>query len=186
VLYLNRVERDAHNGAHIRRVSVTARTHEVTRPPDYRYAGFLRADYQDVEDFAMVYLVFEDGTIADIFATEIVMGGVQNWLEVFAINHRTKCNINPIDTLGTYNPDEKELRDVYVVEKIGSKQGWTKPAPDENWMNGYVQELRQFYELIQEGRPSFSGAELGFDTAIVIYSAYLSAGVAGRMGALVV
>jgi len=129
VLYLNRVERDAHNGAHIRRVSVTARTHEVTRPPDYRYAGFLRADYQDVEDFAMVYLVFEDGTIADIFATEIVMGGVQNWLEVFAINHRTKCNINPIDTLGTYNPDEKELRDVYVVEKIGSKQGWTKPAP---------------------------------------------------------
>jgi len=59
-------------------------------------------------------------------------------------------------------------------------------GPDENWMNGYVQELRQFYELIQEGRPSFSGAELGFDTAIVIYSAYLSAGVAGRMGALVV
>ncbi|HUX20717.1 MAG TPA: Gfo/Idh/MocA family oxidoreductase [Spirochaetia bacterium] len=179
-LYLKRVEGIAHGAAPFRPVAVTARTHEITRLPSYRDAGNLRTDYRDVEDFSIVHVVFEDGTIADVFATEIVMGGVHNWLEVFANNHRTRCNINPIDALETYNPKDDQLKDVYVVEKIGTKQGWTKPAPDENWMNGYVQELRSFYDLMSRGEASFSGAELGLDTVNVIYSAYMSAEQEGR------
>ncbi len=175
VLYLKRIEGDARNGRPIRPAAVTARTHEITRLPGYRDMGFLRTAYDDVEDFALLHVTFDDGTVADVFASEIVMGGVHNWLEVFANNHRTRCNINPIDAVETYNPSDQQLRDVYVVEKIGTKQGWTKPAPDENWMNGYVQELRSFYGSIRANEPSFSNAELGFDTTNVIYSAYLSA-----------
>lgn len=175
VLYLKRIEGVARIGKPIRPASVTARTHEITRLPAYEDRGHLRTDYTDVEDFAMIHLVFEDGMVADVFSSEIVMGGVHNWLEVFANNHRTRCNINPIDGLETYNPVDSQFEDIYVVEKIGTKQGWTKPAPDENWMNGYVQELRSFYTLIRDGSPSFSSAELGFDTVNVIYSAYLSA-----------
>lgn len=174
-LYLKRIEGEAHGGGIIRPVSVSARTHELTRLPSYRDAGFLRTSYSDVEDFAAIHLLFEDGTVADVFASEIVLGGVHNWLEVAANNHRTRCNINPIDALATYNPKEEQLRDVYLVEKIGTKQGWSNPAPDENWMNGYVGEMRTFYRLIEEHRPSFSNAGLGFDTVNVIYSAYLSA-----------
>jgi hypothetical protein len=37
--------------------------------------------------------------IADIFASELVMGGVHNWLEIFANNHRTRCN-QKIENLG--------------------------------------------------------------------------------------
>lgn len=179
-LYLKRIEGIAHSGTPIRPAAVTARTHEITRLPAYRDAGYLRTDYRDVEDFSIVHVVFEDGTVADVFATEIVMGGVHNWLEVFANNHRTRCNINPIDALETYNPKDDQLKDVYVVEKIGTKQGWSKPAPDENWMNGYVQELRSFYDLMSRGEASFSGAELGLDTVNVIYSAYISAEHRGR------
>ncbi|WP_455383611.1 Gfo/Idh/MocA family protein [Salinispira pacifica] len=175
VLYLKRIEGITRDGRPIRPVSVTARTHEITRLPAYRDSGFLRTDYHDVEDFAVVHLVFDDGMIADVFSSEIVLGGVHNWLEVFANNHRTRCNINPIDGLETYNPAEKQFDDVYVVEKIGTKQGWSRPAPDENWMNGYVQELRSFYTSMNNDEPSFSGAELGYDTVSVIYSAYLSA-----------
>jgi len=43
-----------------------------------------------------------------------------------------------------YNPKEEQLADVYLVEKIGTKQGWSTPAPDENFMFGYPQEIQDF------------------------------------------
>ncbi|MDE0229334.1 MAG: hypothetical protein OXJ62_10845 [Spirochaetaceae bacterium] len=123
--------------------------HALTRLPGYRDAGHLRADYEEIEDCGALHVTFADGTVADVFASEIVLGGVYNWLEVFANNHRTRCNLNPIDALHTYNPVEEQLDDVYVVEKIGTKQGWSQPAPDEDWMHGYQQELAHFYECFR-------------------------------------
>ena len=180
VLYLKRVEGLTKSGVPIRPQGVSARTHELTRLPTYEDSGHLRTDYTDVEDYGFLHVVFEDGTVADVFSSEIVLGGVHNWLEVFANNHRTRCNINPIDSLETYNPVESQFDDIYVVEKIGTKQGWTRPAPDENWMSGYVQELTSFYECIRNGSTSYCSAELGYDTVSVIYSAYLSAEGGGR------
>ncbi len=175
VLYLKRIEGLERRGEPIRPVSVTARVHEITRLPGYEDKGNLRTSYTDVEDFGMMHIVFDDGTIADVLASELVMGGVHNWLEVFANNHRTRCNINPIDGLETYNPVEEQFKDIYVVEKTGTKQGWSKPAPDEHWMNGYVQELAEFYGCMGSGTACPSGGQLGYDTVSVIYSAYLSA-----------
>jgi predicted dehydrogenase len=175
VLYLKRIEGMTRNGSPIRPATVSARVHEITRLPAYEDKGHLRTAYDDVEDYGLMHLAFADGTVADVLSTELVMGGVHNWLEVVANNHRTRCNINPIDSLETYNPVDSQFRDVYVVEKTGTKQGWSKPAPDEHWMNGYVQELAEFYRCMAEDRPSFSGGELGYDTVSVIYSAYLSA-----------
>jgi len=175
VLYLKRMEGLTRAGQPIRPAAVSARVHALTRLPGYEDRGHLRTDYHDVEDWGLMHVSFEDGTVADVFSSEVVMGGVHNWLEVFANNHRTRCNINPMDGLETYNPVEAQFADLYVVEKIGTKQGWSKPAPDEHWMNGYVQELTEFYRCMSEGRPSFAGAQLGYDTVSVIYSAYLSA-----------
>jgi predicted dehydrogenase len=174
-LYLKRLEGQTRSGKPIRPQSVSARTHDITRLPGYEDKGYLRTDYADVEDFGLMHVVFEDGTIADIFSSELALGGVHNWLEVMANNHRSRCNINPIDAVETYNPSEAQFKDVYVVEKIGTKQGWSKPAPDENWMNGYVQELASFYRSIQTGEAPFAGSELGYDTVAVIYAAYVSA-----------
>ena len=67
-----------------------------------------------------------------------------------------------------------------LVEKTGTKQGWSKPAPDEHWMNGYVQELGEFYRCMDEGKPSFCDGALGYDTVSAIYSAYLSAERGGQ------
>lgn len=175
VLYLKRVEGAARNGAPIRPVGVTSRTHELTRLPSYDDRGFLRTDYKDIEDYGLMHVIFDDGTVADVISSEVVLGGVYNWIEVFANNHRTRCNINPIDALTTYNPKEEQFKDVYVVEKIGTKQGWSNPVPDENWMNGYVQELRYFYGCIANNEVPVAFSEIGYDTVDVIYSSYLSA-----------
>ena len=174
-LYLKRVEGGANSHKPIRPATVSARTHEITRMKNFRDAGFLRTTYDDVEDYGQMHITFEDGTVADIFTSELVMGGVHNWLEVFANNHRTRCNLNPIDALETYNPREEQLKDVYVTEKLGTKQGWSNPAPDEDWQHGYPQEFQDFMECVYYDREPLSGAELARDTIAVLYSAYLSA-----------
>ncbi len=174
-LYLKRAEGEARNGKAIRPATVSARTHEITRLKNFRDAGFLRTDYDDVEDYAQAHITFDDGTVADIFTSELVLGGVHNWLEVFSNNHRTRCNLNPTDALETYNPKEELLKDVYIVEKTGTKQGWSRPAPDEDWQHGYPQEFQDFMEAVAQGREPLSGGELARDTVAVLYSGYLSA-----------
>ncbi len=180
ILFLKEEEGRATGGAPIRPATVSARVHALTRLPGYRDAGYLRSDYEEIEDCGSLHVTFADGTVADVFASEIVLGGVYNWLEVFANNHRTRCNLNPIDALHTYNPREEQLDDVYVVEKIGTKQGWSQPAPDEDWMHGYPQELAHFYECFANGVAPQCGAELGFVTTAVLYAAYRSAEEGGR------
>jgi predicted dehydrogenase len=174
-LYLKRAEGEARDGVPIVPATVSARTHEITRLETFRDEGFLRTGYTDVEDYGQMHITFSDGTVADIFSSELVLGGVHSWLEVFANNHRTRCNLIPVDALQTFNPREDILKDVYITEKLGTKQGWSHPAPDEDWQNGYHHEFQDFMECIDQGREPLSGAELGRDSIAVLYSAYLSA-----------
>jgi predicted dehydrogenase len=175
ILYLKQVEGMTHDGKAIRPRTVSGRTHEITRNPRYMDRGFLRTDYKDVEDYCQMHVVFEDGMVADVFSSEIVMGGVHNWLEIFANNHRTRCNLSPINAVELYNPREDQLCDVYVVEKTGTKQGWSTPAPDESFMFGYAQEMQDFMEAIATGRAPKSGMLAASDAVGVLYAAYLSA-----------
>ncbi|MDP6389350.1 MAG: Gfo/Idh/MocA family oxidoreductase [Alphaproteobacteria bacterium] len=174
-LYLKRVEGRARSGRPIRPAAVSARTHDLTRIDDYVDQGHLRTDYHDVEDFSATHVVFEDGTAADIFASEIVMGGIHNWLEVVANNHRAVCNINPNTAMQTYNPEDAQFQDIYVVEKIGTKQGWSPTAPDEDHTTGFPQEIEAFYRAIATGNPPESDSRLAADCISTVYSAYLSA-----------
>ncbi len=178
-LYLKRVEGRHRLGQPIRPAAVSARVHDITRLDAYVDRGHLRTDYDDVEDFSALHIVFEDGTIADIFASDIVMGGIHNWLEVVANNHRAVCNINPNTAMQTYNPVEAQFDDIYVVEKIGTKQGWAPTAPDEDFITGFPQEVEAFYRAAASGRPPESDGRLAADCISTVYSAYLSAARAG-------
>ncbi|MBL7134289.1 MAG: gfo/Idh/MocA family oxidoreductase, partial [Phycisphaerae bacterium] len=75
----------------------------------------------------------------------------------------------------TYNADEENFKDIYVVEKIGSKQGWSNPSPDEDWFTGYPQEIEAFYRTATLGEPVESDSRLAANTISTIYSAYVSA-----------
>ncbi len=174
-LYLKRVEGRSRLGRAIRPVAVSARTHAITRLPTFQDLGHIRCDYHDIDDFSMIHIEFDDGMIATVFASDIVLGGVHNWLEVCANNHRALCNINPNTAMMTYNAKEEYFRDIYTVEKIGTKQGWTGTSPDEDWMTGYPQELEAFYRTIAYGEPLESDSRLAADAISTIYSAYVSA-----------
>lgn len=181
-LYLKRVEGIARDGVPLRPKTISARAHAMTRLPSFRDEGHIRRDYYDIDDFAMMHVEFDDGTVASIFTSDIVLGGIHNWLEVCANNHRTICNINPNTAMQTYNPVEENFKDIYVLEKIGTKQGWACTSPDEDWFTGYPQEIEAFYRTIAYGEPAESDSLLAADSISAIYSAYLSS---DRKGAAV-
>jgi predicted dehydrogenase len=174
-LFLKQVEGRARTGKAIRPLSVSARTHAVTRMKGYNDEKHLRTTYKDIEDFAVIHVIFEDGTFADVFASELVMGGVNNRMEIHSSNHRTICNISPNNAMQTYTPDEKYFRDVYIVEKTETKQGWSSVSPDEAWFTGYQHEMEAFYRAAAFGEPVESNSILAADTISTIYSGYLSA-----------
>lgn len=179
-LYLKRVEGLARQNCPIRPKTVSCRTHAVTRNPCFINQGYLRTDYKDIEDFVQVHITFDDGMLADIFSCELVMGGVHNWMEIYCNNHRMRCNINPTDANVLYNPVAKQLEHVYLTEKLGTKQGWSFPSPDENWMTGYPQELQDFMECLRDDREPQSDAILAADTVSTLYAAYVAAQNQGR------
>ena len=174
-LYLKRVEGNTRSGKPIHPKVVSARTAALTRLKNFEDKGHIRADYHDIEDFSVMHVTFEDGTIADIFASDIILGGIHNWLQVAANNHRTICNINPNTAIQTYNPVDVYFKDIYVVEKTGTKQGWSNPSPDEDWFTGYHQEMEAFYRTIAYGDPLETNSSLAADAVSTIYSAYVSA-----------
>ena len=174
-LYLKRVEGRARDGEPIKPKSVTARAHAITRLPSFLDAGHIRCDYFDIDDFSMMHVEFTDGTLATVFASDIILGGIHNWLEVAANNHRTVCSINPNTAVQTYNPKGERYADIYTVEKIETKEGWTAMSPDEDWATGYPQEIEAFYRTIAYGDEPESDSHLAADTISTIYSAYLSA-----------
>ncbi len=179
-LYLKQVEGRARDGRPLRPARVSCRVHEITRLPGFRDRGFLRTDYDDVEDYSALHVTFDDGTVADVFATELVLGGVHNWLDVFANNHRTSCRLNPVNLLDTYNPEAAQFREVYVVEKTGTKEGWSHPAADEEWQQGFYAELQDVVECCVGGRRPQSGALLAHDTVAALYAGYVSAERGGQ------
>jgi predicted dehydrogenase len=174
-IYLKHVEGRVKNGHPIRPKSISARTHAITRLPSFEDKGHLKSSYTDIEDFAMLHITFDDGTIATIFASELVLGGVHNWLEVNANNHRTICNINPNNSMQSYTPSEEYYKDIYVVEKTETKQGWSSISPDEDWYTGYQHEMDAFYRSAAFNEPVESNSKLAADVITTIYTGYVSA-----------
>ena len=174
MLYLKRVEGLARQGSPIRPVRVSARTHQITRLPGYRDLHLIRTDYHDVEDYGFMHVVFADGTIGDVITSELSLGGIYDFLEVFANNHRTRCHISPVRLVDTYNPRGEQYKDIYLIEKASTQEGWSQAAPDENLTMGYQQELQDFAACVAGGRRPQADLDLAIDTTATIYAAYLS------------
>ena len=180
ILYLKRIEGLARNGTPIRPVAVSARTHSITKLAAFEDKGFLRTKYHDTEDYSFLHVIFEDGTVADITASELVLGGVYDFVEVFANNHRTRCRISPVGVVDLYSPSHAEFKDVSLVEKITTNEGWIPASPDEGWSNGQVRELDDFLAAFRGCYAPQSDLDLAIDITLSLYAGYVSADDKGR------
>jgi predicted dehydrogenase len=175
VLQLKRHEGQTRRGRPILPVSVLADTARLTALPDV--AGrtpFLRAAPEDVEDWAVAIVTFDDGTKATVHSNDVTLGGVRNVVTAYLTNGVLQANITPSTTVMAYAPDPSVWGDEYISEKVETKAGWQFPAPEEDWMRGYPQELEDFVDAIGERREPLSGGALARDVVEVIYAGYLS------------
>jgi len=130
---------------------------------------------EDVEDYAAVTVTFSDGTKCLTIASDTVLGGSKNYIEVFSNDSALVCNITPTDILNTYFLDEDGLEDVYLAEMLPSKLGWNKSFVSDEVIRGYMGELQDFMEAVAYDREPASGFDIAFDTTKIMYAAYLSA-----------
>jgi predicted dehydrogenase len=136
---------------------------------------YLRTGWRDVEDWGIIVVKFEDGSVAEVKAADTTLGGVHNYLEAYLSNARIRANINPNDSCVAYAPEAEIFEPEYISEKIETKGGWTFPSPDEDWHQGYPQEVADFVAAIIENREPISGAALAREVTLVLYAAYVSA-----------
>ena len=182
VLHLKHHEGLRRHGRPIRARSVIADVAQLTRLPDV--AGrtpHLRTAVDDVEDWSVAVVTFEDGTKATVHSNDITLGGVRNVVTAYLTNAVVQANITPNTTVAAYAPDAAVWGDEYISEKVETKAGWQFPSPEEDWMRGYPQELADFADAIRDRREPLSGGLLAREVVEVIYAGYLSAASGRRV-----
>ena len=147
-------------------------THQILYAADHRVG---------CEDWATMVVGFDDGSVAQISAADTVIGGIQNLMSVYAKRATVHVNINPNSAVLSYAPDTEAFSREYLREKAETTAGWQFTNPDEDWMNGFPNEIQDFCESVATGREPLSGSALGRDVVAVCYSAYLSAATGKRV-----
>lgn len=130
---------------------------------------------EDVEDYAAVTVTFSDGTKCLTIASDTVLGGSKNYIELYSNDSALVCNITPPDILQTYFLDEEGIEDVYLSEMLPSKLGWNKAFVSDEVIRGYMGELQDFMEAVAYDREPASGFDLAYETTKIMYAAYQSA-----------
>jgi predicted dehydrogenase len=182
VLHLKHHEGMRRHGRPIRARSVFADVAQLmTLPAVAGHARYITSKAEDVEDWSVAVITFEDGTKATVHSNDTTLGGVRNTVTAYLTNAVIQANINPNTAVTAYAPEAAVWGDEYITEKVETKGGWQFPSPEEDWMRGYPQELEDFVDAIRERRPPLSGALLAHEVVEVIYAGYLSAASGRRV-----
>lgn len=176
VLHMKHYEGRILHGKPIRAKSVFAEIGYLTRTDKFKKEKkhYMVDTWKDVEDWSCVMITFEDDTKAVVFSNDISLGGVKNLVQMNTSKGMIYCNITPNNTVLAYAPESSVWGEEYIAEKIETKSGWTFPFPDEEWLRGYHQEMRDFALALLGEKPSESGFQLAKETVLVIYAAYYS------------
>lgn len=145
---------------------------------DHRH---IAAHPQDVEDFGTAILTFSDATKGIVMATDTLLGGSRNYVEVYCNDAVINCKLTMSDAMSTYFLDEDRLDDVYLSEMLPAKTGWNNPFVADEIMRGYMNEMQDFMECIAFDREPISNYSLAYDTARITYAAYMAAEAGQRI-----
>jgi len=174
ILWLKTVEAEK-QGKEVSVKEVIADMATITKSlNDYEHRH-IAARPNDVEDFGTVVITFSDDRKGIVIATDTLLGGSQNYVELYCNDTAIKCQLTMSNAMSTYFLDEDHLEDVYISEMLPSKTGWNHPFIEDIIMRGYVNEMQDFMECIAYEREPLSNFRLAYDTARITYASYMSA-----------
>jgi predicted dehydrogenase len=174
ILWLKQIESKA-RGEEIRVTSVLADMETITTGLSEYEHRHIAARPNDVEDCGTVIIRFSDKSRAVIIATDTLLGGSKNYVELYCNDAVLNCKLTMSNLMDTYFLDEERLDDVYISEMLPSKLGWNNPFLEDEIIRGYIDEMRDFIESVYYDREPKSGFDLAYDTIKIIYAAYKSA-----------
>ena len=173
ILWLKKQEALARNeDIHIK--SVFADMGQITpslSPYDHRH---IAAYPNDVEDCGTVLVTFSDNTKALVIATDTLLGGSRNYVELYCNDAVVNCTLTMSNLMSTYFLDEERLDDVYISEMLPSKTGWNNPFLEDEIIRGYTDEMRDFMDAIYYDREPKSDLDIAYNTVRITYAAYKS------------
>ncbi|MGB9768875.1 MULTISPECIES: Gfo/Idh/MocA family protein [Dictyoglomus] len=176
VLHLKHYEGLIKDGKPIRAKAVWGEVGNLTKIDKFlkEEKHYVATSWEDVEDWSVIVIDFEDGTKGIIFSNDISLGGLKNWVQVSLSSGMIYANINPNNMMVAYTPEESIWKEEYIAEKIETKAGWNFPSPDDFWTRGFPQELKDFILAVREDREPISSFDLAKETAKVLYAGYYS------------
>lgn len=180
MLWLKTVEAETH-GEDIYAESVIADMSQITPKLNSYEHRHIAADPMDVEDFGTSIITFSDGTKGIVIATDTLLGGSRNYVELYCNDAVINCKLTMSDVMSTYFLDEDNLEDVYISEMLPGKTGWNNPFLADEILRGYSAEMQDFMECIIYGRDPVSNFMLAYDTARITYASYLSGEIGERI-----
>lgn len=173
MLWLKKQEALAHN-KDIYIESVIADMATVTKTLTEEEHIHIMARPNDVEDTGTAIITFSDKSRAVVIATDTLLGGSKNYVELYCNDAVLNCRLTMNDMMSTYFLDERGLDDVYISEMLPSKIGWNNPFIMDEMTRGYIDEMQDFMECVYYNREPRSNFDLAYDTAKVVYGAYAS------------
>lgn len=125
------------------------------------------------EDWACCIMKFADGTSAVVESNYVTKGGMEDVIDIYGTEGCLHVDITFSSPITCYSiPGLK-----YTVEKAEITTGWSKPAVDERFNLGYVDEIRHFMECAlkdEDAKVGLRGVD-GLEALRVVHLAYKSA-----------
>lgn len=174
ILWLKQQE-SAARGVDISLKSVVCDCGQTTAALNEHEHRHIAAHPEDVEDFGTLILTFSDGSKAVVIASDTVLGGSKNYVEVYCNDNALMCNITPTDILNTYFLDEEGMDGVVISEMLPAKLGWNKVFVNDEVIRGYVGEMQNFVDAIAFDLEPAANFRLAYDVTRVLHAAYVAA-----------
>jgi predicted dehydrogenase len=92
------------------------------------------------EDWSACIIKFEDGTSALLEANYLTMGGMEDVIDIYGTKGVMHVDLTFTSAINCYSIPGLN----YTVEKAEITTGWSRPAVDEKFNLGYVNEIRHF------------------------------------------
>jgi predicted dehydrogenase len=129
----------------------------------------------DVEDTCIVTLSFSDGTKGVVFATDVMLGGTKNEVEIYCNDTVLNCTITSNNLMRGFFADEDGLDGISLAETLNVKTGWSLPFVADETIRGYDAEISDFINSLLHDCEPRSGIGTACEDITVVYAAYASA-----------
>lgn len=173
ILYLKEQESIA-QGKNVTVKSVFGDMGYATRNLSAHEHRHIAANPHDVEDAGTAVITFTDGSKAVIMATDNLLGGSKNYVELYCNDAAINCKLTMNDAMETYMVDSEGMDNVYLSEMLPIVTGWNKPFVADEMLRGYCNEIVDFMGAVLEDREAEGCFDLAAQVMKVTYAAYYS------------